>query len=107
MKILFSFNSSFNKSCLTDVVPHTVKYCLLSTRLKVMVCMKHWISPMSCSLRLIQHWCAPTRRTIVYRNWFRDSGTLLIQEVTARSISCILFVRVLGVSMWKRTGFSA
>ena len=28
-------------------------------------------------IQLTQRWCAPTRRTNVYRDWFRDSGTQL------------------------------
>ena len=61
-----------------------MKYCILSTRLKVIVFMMYWIPPMSCSFRLTQHWCVPTRRTNVYRDWFCDSGTKLHSGHSAR-----------------------
>ena len=31
----------------------------------------------SCSFQLTQHWCIPTHRTNVYRDWFHDFGTQL------------------------------
>ena len=46
----------------------------LSTHLKVVFYMKCWIPPRSCSFQLTQCWSTPTRRTNVYRDWFRDSG---------------------------------
>ena len=33
--------------------------------------------PTSCSFQLTQHWCIPTHRTNVYRDWFHDFGTQL------------------------------
>ena len=33
--------------------------------------------PTSCSFQLIQHWCIPTHRTNVYRDWIHDFGTQL------------------------------
>ena len=49
----------------------------LSTDQKVVFYMKHLILPTSCSFQLTKHWCTPTRRTNVYRDWFHDSGTQL------------------------------
>ena len=49
----------------------------LSTHLKIVFYVKRWIPSTSCSFQLTQRWCAPTRRTNVYRDWFRDSGTQL------------------------------
>ena len=56
---------------------NVMKEISLSTHLKVVFYMKHWIPPTSCSFQLTQRWCAPTHRTNVYRDWFRDSGTQL------------------------------
>ena len=33
--------------------------------------------PTSCSFQLTQHWCIPTHRTNVYRDWIHDFGTQL------------------------------
>ena len=49
----------------------------LSTQLKVVFYMKRGIPPTSCSFQLTQCWRAPTRRTKIYRDWFRDSSTQL------------------------------
>ena len=71
-----------------------------STYLKVVFHMKRWIPPTSCSFQLTQRWCAPTRRTYVYHQCFVTLVHSYIQ-VTARSIDYILFIRALGVSIWK------
>ena len=54
---------------------NVMKGVSLSTHLKVVFYMKR--PPTSCSFQLTQCWCAPTRRTNVYCDWFRDSGTQL------------------------------
>ena len=81
---------------------NVMKIVSLSTHLKVIFYMKRWIPPTSCSFQLTKSWCAPTRRTNVYATGFFTLVHSYIQ-VTARSIDYILFVRALGVSMWKQS----
>ena len=50
---------------------NVMKVVRLSTHLKVVFCMKHWIPPTSCSFQLTQRWCAPTHQgfTQLLRTW--------------------------------------
>ena len=83
---------------------NVMKGVSLSTHLKVVFYMKRWIPPTSCSFQLTQRWCAPTRRTNVYRDWFRDSGTQLHSghSLPDRSITFCSSGH-LGVGMWKQS----
>ena len=64
-----------NRILIWIFIINVMKGVSLSTHLKVVFYMKR--PPTSCSFQLTQCWCAPTRRTNVYRDWFRDSGTQL------------------------------
>ena len=91
-----------NRISIWTFIINVMKGISWSTYLKVVFYMKRWIPPTSCSLQLTQRWCAPTRRTYVYHHCFMTLVHSYIQ-VTTRSIDYILFVRALGVSMWKQS----
>ena len=59
----------------------------LSTHLKIVFYMKRWIPPTSGSFQLTQRWCAPIRRTNVYRDWFRNSGTATFRSLPDQSMT--------------------
>ena len=88
MSLSFSVTNKFRNKCwswekktnhisIWIFIINVMKGVSLSTHLKVVFYMKRWIAQTSCSFQLTQRWCAPTRRTNVYRDWFRDSGTQL------------------------------
>ena len=76
-----------------------MKQVSLSTHLKVVFYMKCWIPPTSCIFQLTQRWCAPTRRTNVYCDWFSrqlHSGHCQIDQLHS-------VCQALGVNMWKQS----
>ena len=75
---------------------NVMKGVSLSTHLKVVFYMKCWIPPRSCSFQLTQCWSTPTRRTNVYRDWFRDSGnkkTFLTQTLHRKMLKLLCKIK--------------
>ena len=66
---------------------NVMKGVSLSTYLKVVFYLKRWIPRTSCSFQLTQCWCAPTRRTNLYPDWFRDWYTAIFRSRPDRSIT--------------------
>ena len=87
---------------------NVMKVVRLSTHLKVVFCMEHWIPPTSCSFQLTQRWCAPTHQGFpqLLRTWGwglksvhggEHRGLKMLSQNTCEGVH--LIVKLLAISL--------